>query len=231
MVAAGGRETSSMNDRVFLDTNVFVYLYDSDQPDKQARARALVERFGLSGEIVISTQVLQELYASVTRKFSRQLSEEQILLATRNLGKLPVVQVNVGMIFEAISLGRRFQFSFWDSLILQAALDSQCSLLVTEDLQHGQRIGDLMVENPFLLSLNNAPEERCSSGRADVAGRERDGAIQFLKSAQRGCRHGRPGPGPRGAVRTSEALIRRHRVLEDVGESGAAVLSARLGTM
>ena len=47
-----------MNDRVFLDTNIFVYLYDSDQPDKQARARALVERFGLSGEIVISTQVL-----------------------------------------------------------------------------------------------------------------------------------------------------------------------------
>lgn len=94
-----------MNGRVFLDTNIFVYLYDSDHPGKQARARALVERFGLSGEIVISTQVLQEFYASVTRKFSRQLSEEQILLATRSLGRLPLVQVNVGMIFEAISLG------------------------------------------------------------------------------------------------------------------------------
>ncbi|HEY8020821.1 MAG TPA: PIN domain-containing protein, partial [Thermoanaerobaculia bacterium] len=69
-----------MNGRVFLDTNIFVYLYDSDQPDKQARARTLVERFGLSGEIVISTQVLQEFYATVTRKFARQLSEEQILL-------------------------------------------------------------------------------------------------------------------------------------------------------
>lgn len=149
-MAAGGRETSSMNGRVFLDTNVLVYLYDSDQPDKQDRARALVERFGLSGEIVISTQVLQEFYASVTRKFSRQLSEEQILLATQNLGKLPIVQVNVGMIFEAISLGRRFQLSFWDSLILQAALDSECRLLLTEDLQHGQRIAGLMVENPFL---------------------------------------------------------------------------------
>lgn len=105
-MAAGGRETSSMNGRVFLDTNVLVYLYDSDQPDKQARARALVERFGLSGD--------------------------------------------VGMIFEAISLGRRFQLSFWDSLILQAALDSECRLLLTEDLQHGQQIGGLMVENPFL---------------------------------------------------------------------------------
>jgi predicted nucleic acid-binding protein len=149
-VAAGGRETSSMNDRVFLDTNIFVYLYDSDQPAKQARARALVERFGLSGEIVISTQVLQEFYVSVTRKFARQLSEEQILFATQNLGQLPVIQVSVGMIFQAISLGRRFQLSFWDSLILQAALDSECNLLVTEDLQHGQRIGGLTVENPVL---------------------------------------------------------------------------------
>jgi len=149
-VAAGGRETSSMNGRAFLDTNIFVYLYDSDQPDKQARARTLVERFGLSGEIVISTQVLQEFFATVTRKFARQLSEEQILLATRNLGRLPVVQVNVEMIFEAIELRRRIQLSFWDSLILQAALDSECSLLVTEDLQHGQRIGSLTVENPFL---------------------------------------------------------------------------------
>ena len=54
------------------------------------------------------------------------------------------------MIFDAISLGRRFGLSFWDSLILQAALDSECTLLVTEDLQHGQRIGGLKVENPFL---------------------------------------------------------------------------------
>lgn len=128
-----------MSGRVFLDTNIFVYLYDSDQPVKQARARDLVERFGNSDEIIISTQVLQEFYASVTRKFAKQLSEEETLLATRNLGSLPIVQVSVGMIFEAINLSRRFQLSFWDSLILQAALDSECRLLVSEDLQHGHR--------------------------------------------------------------------------------------------
>ena len=139
-----------MSDRVFLDTNVFVYLYDSDQPDKQARARALVERLGFADAIVISTQVLQEFYVNVTRKFARQLSDEQILLATRNLGRLPVVEVSVGMIFSAIGLARQFRLSFWDSLILEAALESQCRLLLTEDLQHGQRIGSLTVENPFL---------------------------------------------------------------------------------
>jgi predicted nucleic acid-binding protein len=139
-----------MSDRVFLDTNVFVYLYDSDQPDKQARARALVERFGLSDTIVISTQVLQEFYVNVTRKFAKQLSDEQILLATRTLGRLRVVEVSVEMIFSAIDLARQFRFSFWDSLILQTALESQCKLLLTEDLQHGQRIGSLTIENPFL---------------------------------------------------------------------------------
>lgn len=139
-----------MSDRVFLDTNVFVYLYDSDQPDKQAQARALVERYGLSDAIVISTQVLQEFYVNVTRKFARQLSDEQVLLATRTLARLRVVKVSVEMIFSAIHLARQFRLSFWDSLILEAALESQCSLLLTEDLQHGQRIGSLTVENPFL---------------------------------------------------------------------------------
>jgi predicted nucleic acid-binding protein len=139
-----------MNDRVFLDTNVFVYLYDSDQPEKQARARALVERLGLSDAIVISTQVLQEFYVNVTRKFARQLSADQILLATRSLASLRVVEVNVEMVFSAIGLARQFQLSFWDSLILEAALESQCELLLTEDLQHGQRIGSLTIENPFL---------------------------------------------------------------------------------
>ena len=139
-----------MSDRVFLDTNILVYLYDSDQPDKQARARALVERFGLSDAIVISTQVLQEFYVNVTRKFAKQLSDEQILLATRNLGKLRVVEVSVEMIFSAIDLARQLRLSFWDSLILVAALESQCGLLLTEDLQHGQRIGSLTVQNPFL---------------------------------------------------------------------------------
>lgn len=141
---------SSMTDRVFVDTNVFVYLYDSDNPDKQATARALLERYGLSGAVFISTQVLQEFYVTVTRKFSKQLSHEQILVAMSQLGQLPIVEVSVGMIFEAVDLGRRLRLSFWDSLILRAALESDCGLLVSEDLQHGQRIGSLRIENPFL---------------------------------------------------------------------------------
>jgi predicted nucleic acid-binding protein len=139
-----------MPDRVFLDTNVFVYLYDSDNPDKQARARALLERLSLSDTLFVSTQVLQEFYVTVSRKFSKQLTQEEIFLATRTLSALPVVRVSVEMIFSAIELVRRLQLSFWDGLILQAALKSGCSLLFSEDLQHGQRIGSLRIVNPFL---------------------------------------------------------------------------------
>lgn len=139
-----------MPDRVFLDTNVFVYLYDSDSPDKQARARALLDYLSVSNTLFVSTQVLQEFYVTVSRKFSKQLTQDEILLATRTLSALPVVRVSVEMIFSAIELVRRLQFSFWDGLILQAALKAECTLLVSEDLQHGQRIGNLRIENPFL---------------------------------------------------------------------------------
>jgi predicted nucleic acid-binding protein len=138
-----------MSDKLFLDTNVLVYLYDSDAPEKQERARAILERDGATAEITISTQVLQEFYVTVARKFAKRLSEEETLLATRSLCRLSLVQVDVAMIFDAISLARRHQFSLWDSLIIQAALQTGCKTLLTEDLQDGQRIGPLRIENPF----------------------------------------------------------------------------------
>jgi predicted nucleic acid-binding protein len=139
-----------MRERIFLDTNVLVYLYDEDAPAKRARALSVLERGRESFRLVISTQVLQEFYVTVSRKLSRRLSEEEILLATRNLRGFPTVQIDVSVIFAAIDLGRRFQISFWDALITQAALVAGCTRLLTEDLQHGLRIGELTVENPFL---------------------------------------------------------------------------------
>jgi predicted nucleic acid-binding protein len=138
-----------MIDRVFLDTNVLVYLYDADAPEKQQRARSVLE--GGLPAFVISTQVLQEFYVSVTRKFAKSMAEEDISRAMRRLRELPTVQVDVPMIFEAVELGRRFQIAFWDALIARAALSADCSRLLTEDLQHQMRIGNLTVENPFLI--------------------------------------------------------------------------------
>jgi predicted nucleic acid-binding protein len=139
-----------MSARVFLDTNVLVYLYDSDAPEKQKRARLLLERHGLPGAAIISTQVLQEFYVTVTRKLAKKLSDEETLLATRSLSRLPLIQVDAAMIFDAIGLAREIKVSFWDALIIQSALRAGCETLFTEDLQDGRRVGSLRIENPFL---------------------------------------------------------------------------------
>ncbi|HEY9420749.1 MAG TPA: PIN domain-containing protein [Thermoanaerobaculia bacterium] len=104
----------------------------------------------LNVTFVISTQVLQEFYATVTRKFSSRVPESVILFAMHDFTDFPTVQISVPVIFDAIELCRRFRLSFWDSLIVQAAMVAGCSRLLTEDLQHQMRIGDLVVENPFL---------------------------------------------------------------------------------
>jgi predicted nucleic acid-binding protein len=137
-----------MKDKIFLDTNVLVYLYDRDSPEKRAKSLSVLEQGRESFRLVISTQVLQEFYVTVTRKFSQALSEAEIILAMRKLQEFAAVQVDVPVIFDAIELGKRFQLSFWDALITQAALVAGCTRLLTEDLQHGLRIGSLTVENP-----------------------------------------------------------------------------------
>jgi predicted nucleic acid-binding protein len=139
-----------MNGSVFFDTNVLVYLYDTDSPQKQDKAKALLEEHGGSSNVFLSTQVLQEFYVNVSRKFARRLSHEEALQATENLSRLPVIQVDISLILGAISLGKQLQVSFWDALIIQAALRARCQRLLTEDLQHGRVIGDLRIENPFI---------------------------------------------------------------------------------
>lgn len=137
-----------MTDKVFVDTNVFVYLFDRDARVKRARAAALVEEEAEA--IVISTQVLQEFYVTVTRKLGKPLPEPEAGAAVRRLAALSVVDTDVDLVLAAVTSSRRHRISYWDALIVEAALRGECRRLLTEDLQHGRRFGDLMVENPFL---------------------------------------------------------------------------------
>ncbi|HEX2223190.1 MAG TPA: PIN domain-containing protein [Thermoanaerobaculia bacterium] len=141
--------TISMSARVFLDTNVLVYLYDEDTPEKQARAARLLEEYGPGGAAFISTQVLQEFYVTVSRKLARPLAKDLALAAVRNLAQLPTVRVDVPTILAAIQLSQEHQVSFWDGLIIQSALNAGCDRLLTEDLQSGRQLGELQIENPF----------------------------------------------------------------------------------
>lgn len=138
-----------MSDRSFVDTNVAVYLFDADSPDKQATARSLLHGGGVQGDLVVSTQVLNEFYVSVTRKLSAPLKPVPALEATRALGEFPVVQVDPEMVYAAISLSHRHRLSFWDALIIKAAVAGSCERLLSEDLQHGQEIEGVRIENPF----------------------------------------------------------------------------------
>jgi predicted nucleic acid-binding protein len=134
-----------MPDKVFIDTNVLIYGYSEDEPDKRQRAIDCVR----SGEAWISTQVLNETINVLKRKFS--LSYSQIRDAVQELSEgFPIVLVSVNTIEMALNLAERYQYSYFDSLILASALEARCQILYSEDLHDGQRIeNQLTIINPF----------------------------------------------------------------------------------
>jgi predicted nucleic acid-binding protein len=134
--------------RRFFDTNVLVYLFDASATTKKVRAQLLKQAVS-DGLALLSTQVLQEFFVAVTRKLSTPLPNEQAERAVRDLTKLPTVQIDADLILEAIATMRRYRLSFWDSLIVRAALHGGATVLYTEDLQDGQRFETLSVANPF----------------------------------------------------------------------------------
>ncbi|MCL4183487.1 MAG: PIN domain-containing protein [Burkholderiaceae bacterium] len=136
--------------RAFFDTNVLVYLFDADAPQKQRIARALLEREANAGRATLSTQVLQEFFVTVTRKLAVPLGHEQAERAVRSLAELSVVQIDAALILEAIDTSRHLRISLWDALIVRAALQSGSTVLYTEDLQHGQEAEGLKISNPFV---------------------------------------------------------------------------------
>ena len=136
--------------RSFFDTNVLVYLYDDDTPEKQSTAMRVFEREIEADRATLSTQVLQEFYVNVTRKLRPPLSHERAKPRVRDLSRLPLVRVDTPLILSAIGRSQRTSFSFWDALIVEAALSAGADRLLTEDLKHGREVEGLRVENAFL---------------------------------------------------------------------------------
>jgi predicted nucleic acid-binding protein len=134
----------------FLDSNVFVYLFDETSPTKQRIAEALI-RSGLeSGDAAISFQVVQETLSVMTRKFVATASpEEARRFLERVLFPLWAVMPSEGLYERALELRGRYGFSFYDALIVAAALAAGCRRLYSEDFQDGQKIEQLTVVNPF----------------------------------------------------------------------------------
>ena len=138
--------------KAFVDTNVIVYAHDRMGHAKRDRARALLEKLALDGSLTVSTQVLQESYNALIRKLL--LEPSRALFAVEKLATSRVVGSNADFVLDALRLSQRFQLSVWDALIVQAALAARCTTLFTEDMQAGQRFGELEVVNPFSDSVH-----------------------------------------------------------------------------
>jgi predicted nucleic acid-binding protein len=140
-----------MNGRFFLDTNVFVYSFDASAPAKARRATDLIRRAVATGKGIVSYQVVQEFFNVALRRFAQPMTvaeAEQYL--TTVFRPLLAIHSSQAVYIEALRLCERYSLSWYGALIVAAAIEGESTLLLSEDLQHGQRFGDLRVQNPFL---------------------------------------------------------------------------------
>ncbi|SRR5579883_1363243 len=133
----------------FVDTNILVYAYAGDDPKRSPAAQHLVEGLTRAGLLRTSTQVLQELFATLTRKGGRRVTEQEALNYMDGLVRNPVTALDYPIIREAGLLSHAHSLSFWDSLIVVAAARSGARRLYSEDLQHGRKILGVEIVNPF----------------------------------------------------------------------------------
>ncbi len=135
--------------RVFIDTNLWVYRLDRREPDKSAFIRDWLRALALEHEIVISTQVLIELRSVLTRKLKPALSWHNTRDALDALSQFEVVPASTNLVLGAHELARVEQLSWFDALIVEAAIRAGCERLFSEDLDHGRRYGEMTVRNPL----------------------------------------------------------------------------------
>ena len=132
----------------FLDSNILIYAFDTAEPVKRARSRALIESLPAEA-IVLSAQVVNEFYFTVTRKLRRPLLAAQAEEAVRGLSGFRILPLDYKLSMAAMELVRKHQLSIWDALVLESALDGKCRTLFSEDFQDGRKYGALTVTNPF----------------------------------------------------------------------------------
>ena len=140
-----------MSPAFFLDTNVFVYSFDDSQPGKQKRAVSLIVEAIESEQCAISTQVIQEFLNVALGKFASRLSTaETTRYLDRVLWPLCKIHPTAGLYTGAVSIMEETGWTFYDSLIVSAAVTARCRVLFTEDLQAGRVVRGVEIRNPFV---------------------------------------------------------------------------------
>lgn len=137
-----------MSDKILLDTNLWVYLYTPSTPHKyEPIKQILVDHFQT---IILSTQILGELYNVLTRKQLRTPTQARTIILEMST-TFPVLEIDTPKVWQALDINAKYQYSYWDSLIIATALLGDCQTLYSEDLHHTQQIEDrVQIINPYL---------------------------------------------------------------------------------
>lgn len=133
--------------KIFLDTNIIAYIFDSRDVEKKQKAKEIFTKLVTEGNCHISTQVLQELYNVLTKKL--KYSNEDARIIVRSLMNLDVYQVKTYDIASAMDINISTQLTIFDSLILVAAKSAGCSIVYSEDLNDGQIVNGIQIVNPL----------------------------------------------------------------------------------
>jgi predicted nucleic acid-binding protein len=138
-----------MKGKVFLDTNVLVYLFSINEAVKRRKCQELIRYYSNDYILVWSTQIVQEFIYVMTAKLGQQPQKVKLLL--NNFSEFELITNNLEMIEKAMDIQLVNQLSFWDSLVISAAKSSKCQIIITEDLHHDQVLHGGKIQNPFMI--------------------------------------------------------------------------------
>jgi predicted nucleic acid-binding protein len=145
----------TMDADIFVDTNVFVYARDSSEVIKQPRAEDWLRSLWENESGRISTQILNEYYVTVTQKLKPGLTIAQARSDIKSLSVWQPLEISQRLIEGAWDIQDQYGFSWWDTLVVTSALFLDCRYLLSEDLQHNQKIGNLTIINPFEINYSD----------------------------------------------------------------------------
>lgn len=138
----------------FLDTNVFLYVAMHSLPDEDAYKRPIADRLVYDEDYCLSTQVLAEFYYNARKKGEVKLTHDEAYAWVEQMSLQPCIMVDTNLVRAGALLADRYQISYWDGAILAAAHDLGAHTLYTEDLNDGQRYGEVTAINPFKPTPN-----------------------------------------------------------------------------
>jgi len=139
-----------MSDKIFVDTNILVYAHDLDAGNKHEVAAKLISQLWESRNGVLSTQVIQECYVTLTKKVVRPLGKVAVRRLLQSYFSWEIAVNDLLAILQASEIEEAHNLSFWDALIVAAASSKNVAAILTEDLSHGQYIEGILIQNPFV---------------------------------------------------------------------------------